>query len=504
MADWYVGSVQHAAVAQFAISTAYSVGNIVRQLAAPAVGSERCFRCTTAGTSAGSEPSWNLGKGSTTTSGTATFTEVTGNSTYGWSAPSARLNLIISTFAAAGDRIFVAHNHAETQATANSMSSQGTELAPIKVLCVNAAGSVPPVAADLATTGTVSTTGASTITLRGGFYVYGLTFSAGDGSSNASILLGAVGAAESGKLENCLLKLNTTSASGRIGFEEGAALTLINTPMQFGSTSQSIQNRNNNRCLWMNTPSAIAGATIPTSLFGGNAGDVGSVTLDGIDLSAMGSGKTIVPARSFAANYNLINCRLDAAVTVAATPTNHGQQTNVIVSASGATGYRQERYTYEGTLTTETTHVRDGGASDGVQDISWKVVTTANVKDTFPFPCFPIAKWNDVVGTPLVATIEIENSGVTLQDGDVWVEIEYLGDGSYPLSSRASSAPATPLTAAANLSTSSVTWSGGLGSAVKQYLQVGFTPQMAGLVRATVFVAKASQTLYIDPKLTLT
>ena len=109
MAVWYCGSVQYAAVAQFATSHAYSVGDIVRQLATPSVGSERCFRCTTAGTSGGSEPTWSLGKGATTSTGTAVFTEVTGNATYNWSAPMARLQhpLNSSSWMASGDILAV-------------------------------------------------------------------------------------------------------------------------------------------------------------------------------------------------------------------------------------------------------------------------------------------------------------------------------------------------------------------------------------------------------------
>jgi hypothetical protein len=74
----YVGSVSHTAVTQFAISTAYTVGQIRRQLAAPAAGNERCFVCIVAGTSAGSEPSWTITKGAKTVSNTATFQECTG------------------------------------------------------------------------------------------------------------------------------------------------------------------------------------------------------------------------------------------------------------------------------------------------------------------------------------------------------------------------------------------------------------------------------------------
>jgi hypothetical protein len=61
----YVDSVAYAAVAQWAATHAYSVGNIVRQLAAPGAGNDRCFICLVGGTSQASEPTWNLSRGAT-------------------------------------------------------------------------------------------------------------------------------------------------------------------------------------------------------------------------------------------------------------------------------------------------------------------------------------------------------------------------------------------------------------------------------------------------------
>lgn len=501
MAVWYCGSVQYAAIAQYANSTAYSVGNIVRQLATPAVNSERAFRCTTAGTSGGSEPSWTLTKGGTTNAGTAVFTEVTGDSAYGWAAAAPRLRLFANGgWSAAGDTTYVANDHAET-ATFQLWTWPGTAAAPSRIICVSASGSVPPVSADLAYTAT-ATASSSTFTVSGKAYYSGLTFINSAAARTSICEAGGVAV-----LYRCAIRQTNNSAQvisfGLQNANVQSRVVLDNTTVEFGHASSSITVLGG-LFTWKNTASAIVSGTLPTTLFTGVSTESSVVAvIDGVDLSALGSGKTIVGAQNGQSLYSLPNCRLGGSVTVAETPTLVGNRVSLEISDSGATGYRQEIYDYAGTLTTETTIVETGGASDGVQAISWKVVTTANAKQSQPFATFQIAQWNTATGSAKTATIEIVNDGTTLKNTEVWVEVEYLGSSSYPLASVVSSG-ADVLSAGSNISTSSVTWTTtGLSSPTKQYLQVSFTPQMVGYVRATVYVGKASQTLYIDPKMTI-
>jgi hypothetical protein len=200
-----------------------------------------------------------------------------------------------------------------------------------------------------------------------------------------------------------------------------------------------------------------------------------------------------------------VNCKLGASVAVPTPTSARGSRITIENSDSGATGYRQEVYDYAATLTAETTIVRTGGASDGVQAISHKVVSTANAKPLTPFESFPIAVWNSTTGSAKTLTAEIVNDGVTLKDGEVWLEVEYLGSSATPVGSKISTGPADALASTgSNLPTSLETWTTtGLASPVKQYVRATFTPQMAGYVRAVLKVAKASQTLYLCPKLTL-
>jgi hypothetical protein len=96
-----------------------------------------------------------------------------------WALANADLTGAIADHSA-GDRIFVADDHAQTQASALTLNFPGTIASPNQILFANDAAE-PPTA--LVTTGSVTTTGASLISLGGSFYWYGGTISAGTGST---------------------------------------------------------------------------------------------------------------------------------------------------------------------------------------------------------------------------------------------------------------------------------------------------------------------------------
>jgi hypothetical protein len=387
----------------------------------------------------------------------------------------------------------------------------GTAASPLKIICVDNAGTVPPVSADLRTTATITTTGAFSIILIGdSLYCYGISFYAGTGAVDASISLHTAGGTDFGVYEACSFNIPATGTASsfiRVGATTTNAATKTiwdNCTVSFGATAQSIVVVS--YLEWKNTPTAITGATIPTNLFyNALSTAINSIAVvDGVDLSAAGAGKTLVAANTISGEYIFKNCKLGGSVTVAATPTVvAGAHVSLCVSDSGDTGYRQERYQYEGTLSTETTIVRTSGASDGQTSVAWKMVSSANSEWHSPLKSFEIAIWNTAVGSSKTATIEIVNDGVTLQSDDIWMDVQYLGTAGFPLASKATTR-ADVLSAGANLTTSAVTWTTtGLGSPVKQYMQATFTPQEIGYIRATVYVARASTTVYIDPVITI-
>ena len=245
-----------------------------------------------------------------------------------------------ATAKAAGDVFFVAHDHVQTSAVALTITFAGTEALPNRVYCVNRAGSVPPVAADLRTTAQISTTGASAISLAGTCAeMYGIIFSAGDAANNASINV-ATSAARSMRLSNCHLKLNTTHTSGRIALNTGASANTVhleNTTVQFGAVGQGMVC--SARVFWRNTPAAIVGAVIPTMLLIYNG--AGLWFCEGVDFSAMIAGKTLLGG-SNAPNQQAVfkDCKLGVGPVVALPSAFGSVEITVLRCDSGDTNYR--------------------------------------------------------------------------------------------------------------------------------------------------------------------
>jgi len=410
---------------------------------------------------------------------------------------------------AAGDDLDVRNSSAENDGSnAVTWTFPGTEASPNRVFSTDNTNA-PAQGPDLLAGASITTTTTGSVTLSGCCYLYGVTFNIGSGSSAAWLYL-ANASNNQQVFENCNFTMVSTIASVNymIGLAvQGATVDIeirwTNCKVKFAAVGQSIV-LGSVRFFWTNGSIDAAGST-PTTLFsassnGGSPMNGALVVLDGVDLSAMGSGKTLVPADLKShSEFIFKNCKLGASVTVAATPTHIGGPiVDLINCDSAATGYRQERYRYQGTLTTETTVVRSGGASDGDETISWKIVSTANAKRQSPFETFEVVRW--FAAGAHTATFECITDNVVLTNADLWVEAQYLGNASYPISSLATTAPANQLTAGSNLTTSSATWTTtGITTPKPQSAQVSFTSNLDGYVRFVFKVAKASTTVRIDP-----
>lgn len=500
MATQYVGSTKWTAVTAWAASTAYSVGNLRRQLAAPTAGNERVWRCTTAGTSGGTEPSWTLTAGSTTNDGSVVWTEVTGLSTYNaggaWSAPHARLTTALE-WVTAGDTVKVHASHdASYTATTIWYIPGDNHTAITRIVCVNDGDTAR------ATTAMERVTGTNVGAIRGGGagYFYGLTFQV----SNHFLLLGD-GATTWMRCEACVFEMTEEYTLLDIDPGSGVSLEWVNT--KFKCTNPNNWIRVGGRFVWSNTPSAIQGAA-PTyePLFQMRGTGYQSIECRNVDLSALGSGSVLMQFDNDYGDALFVDCKLGSSVALASgSPTYRGGTRLKVVNCDSAdTNYRYARHIpYVGTIVSETTIVRTGGASNGTTPVSRKVVTTANAKLDDPVFSDWMEFWNETVGSSVTVSIPTVTDNVTLKDDELWIEVEYLGTSGFPLGLLSSSRIADPIYGTpANVATDGVsTWTTtGLTTPVKQLPSVSVTPQEKGIIRARVCVAKASTTVYFDPK----
>lgn len=406
----------------------------------------------------------------------------------------------------AGDTIYVSQDHAESTASAVTIALAGTLASPTILICGNDAAE-PSTA--LATTATVSTTGASNLTITGVAYVYGITFSCGTTSSATSLVL----AKNDGNYQihsdcNFIVTSTFTSSnisvgSNEVGFE--SSVVWNNCGVKFANASQTIKPLHC-RFVWSGG-SLLSGGTTPTILIT-SQNDQLDVLVEGVDLSNGSAAMNLFsPGASSAGKAIFRNCKLPASWTGnIGTPTAFNTRIEMYNCDSADTNYRLWVEDYSGSIKSETTIIRTGGASDGTTGLSWKMASGANAEYPLIVLSSPeIVVWNDTTGSSKTVTVEVVTDNVTLTDAECWIEVQYLGTSGFPRGEFISDAKADVLATAANQTTSSETWTTtGLTTPVKQKLSVTFTPQEKGFFHVVVKLAKASTTVYVCPKATVT
>lgn len=502
MSNWYCGSTKYTAVAQWAANTVYGAGAIVRQLAAPAVGSERCFRTALGGTShATTEPIWVTTKGAAQpTDGTITdWVECTGNETYGWTAAHARLANALA-WMAAGDTCWLSNNHAETQATNLILTSPGTAALPITVLCVIDTATPPTT---LATTASISVTSVGDMYIYGIIYLYGITLNVGTDAYVSPLFLGTT-TPTCIIFDNCNIKIVSVGTASHIycgtiphaSTNDDSLVILKNTNIQFGATAQRLL-LGHAKIYWIG--GSIIGSVFPTTLITLNPSCVISAEINGCDLSPLGSNNLVNGAVACAGTIKIKNCKLGAgAIVLTGTiPGQGGIEVLLDNCDSGDTNYRFAHHKYQGSIIQATNCYLNA-------TYSMKMTPITGAAYISPLESPPIAQWNNSVGSAKTATIEIIHSeAADLDDDEIWVELEYLGTSGFPLASFVDDKMAWFGTPAAQ-TTSTAAWTEDLAGERKQKLSVSFTPQEAGYIVAKVYLAKVTTNpVYIDPYITV-
>lgn len=407
-----------------------------------------------------------------------------------WALAKATLaNAVASSVA--GDTVYVSQAHAETTSFVNPAPTTGT--APIMIVGADDSAA-PPTAASTAPT---ITTNGTTINFANcpNTYWYGLNFIAATAINITAAFNGGT------NFESCTFQL--TAASNAVSITTSGLL--VNCGFKFAAASNSIQI--GGRAI-IRGGGAMAGGTSPTTVFKAFSNN-GDFLVEGFDFSNWSSSINLFDPQSGTNNIAGVfrDCKLPASWSGALCTNTASMSPGIIIEmincSAGSQNYAYRRQTLWGIIDHNTTVKL--AASDGTTTLSWKMVSTAN--SSFPHQPLTtqnIVKWNAAVGNPLTATVEIVTDNVTLKDTECWLEVLYLGSSGTPVSSRSIDRKSTLVATAANQTSSSASWTTtGLGTPVKQKLEVTFTPQMVGYVIARVHLNKASTTVYVDPVLTL-
>lgn len=406
---------------------------------------------------------------------------------------------------AAGDAVWVSQAHAESVATM-AAAWAGTNASPVVV--VGAADSAePPTATSSASSITITGTSA---TWTGATYAYGLSFLLTSASSMTATFNGVSGFAQ--VFEACQFAFLGAGSGSALAFGASAGsshglTTLIDCGFRFAAAGQSIAVY---RDTLIKGGSWTAGGTSPTGVFAlAGGGRPATLRVDGFDFSALSPTVNLVKSISEGGAKAIFrNCRLPDSWTGALITSGQaklGSRVEMHNCDSGDSNYRMWVEDYAGSVTTDTTVVRTGGASDGVTPLSWRMSTGANVAYPASALVSPeIVRRQDGTGSPITVTVEVITDGVTLTDAECWLEVQYLGTSGYPLALHATDAKAGVLAATAAQSSSTAAWTTtGLASPTKQALSVTLTPAEAGVLIAVVKLAKPGATVYVDPMLSV-
>ena len=406
----------------------------------------------------------------------------------------------------AGDTIYVAHDHAENSTAAAlsySWASSGWSVSNgTRVLCVNRSTGVVTTGAEIKTTGNY----AILLYQSGQGLIYdGLSVVSGDTATGAAAITIGQSSSRANIYKNCTFDLRSTG-NNSVNASNVAEVSVFDSWFKFGNASGNISSGDMFR--WWG--GGLLSGSLNTTLVTINQGD--RVSLANLDLTNAPTTLNIFGGTgSWAINGEIRDSKMPDSWTGSVSsvePTLPSSRLSLYNCDSADTNYRLIIKDFSGSIFSETTIVRTGGATDGTTPISWRMVCNSNANDSFyPLVSDPISVWNETVGSALTITVEIlHDSATALEDDEVWVDVEYLGTSGRPLGATASDHRADVLTTAVAQTSSSETWTTtGLTNPNKQKLSVTLTPQEKGFITARVFLAKAAAyTIYVDPEITVT
>lgn len=453
---------------QHDFSTTVALGIIIQNN-----GGSGLFICTTAGAMGASQPAGVTTPvlAAATTDSVAVWTCIrsASNAFTAWSAPFARLGLAFAATwggATNGNTYYIAKNSAETQATTWTLTAPGISTAPAQVLCVDQTLGVPPTATS--TGATIAVTAANVINSTGYMYMEGVAVTWGSSTN------GSQWTANSGwySFKNCALTMGGTGTPGSaLVINNVDSWIMDNTTIGVGNAVNFIS-LPSGLFVWKNTPSAVSSPATTNGLF--QPGGGGTALITNCDLTNITT--ILISENGLSINFIFDKCRLASGVGIYNNPTTvFGTRIEMYECDNGTAVYHTDSYQFGSQKTMETVVVLTGGASDGVTAISHKIVTGSSVKFIMPFESQTILKHNTVTGANVTVTMHGVCSLAALPtNGQIWMNVSYLGSATSVLGTKVTTAKASTLATASNLTAdTSAAWDSLAAARVNSAVVVG-------------------------------
>jgi hypothetical protein len=358
----------------------------------------------------------------------------------------------------------------------------------------------------LSTGADVTTTDAAAdIYVAGGTYIYGCEFYSED-----DIYIATSGNHQDLTLETCRLELVGTSSAdliyiGRIADNDACRIIFIDVDVDFAQASQHIRPR---YCHFQ-WRGGVVGFDVDSLLIPDTDWSAALVEITGVDFSVGASSALVSVANNAQWNrYILSRCLLGTSANVI-TGTNNDPGSRVEsyhcqIGTDSDPAYQMEIHDYGGKIITDTSRYRTGGAKDSerTNPISWDMNTSVHSIRGYPGHALvspPISAWTDGDASTSHTYRIAFASDATIQDDELWMELEGPNDAATNSMAVFNTDRVAPLTSAANHTTDSGSSWTGSGVGTKQYMEVTYTPDKPGPVTVRVYMAKASDNVYIDP-----
>ncbi len=404
------------------------------------------------------------------------------------------------------DVICVEDNHNETQTASMTLTPTGdTKLIPVPVFSVSDVDDSYSIGGSCQVSVTDTT---SDITFSGHFSLFGLFACAADDMvftnvSNDFMYLRDLSATLDGN--NSRLTFGTQASRGISRWDGGT----INFSDPAGG--QIAHNRDG---IVVFNGVTFAGGVAGPGLFISNSSNTGMTgyVVRGGDMSAY-SGEIFADLSTIdAADFvlEILGTLLPASFTVDDGDWQNPRNYILISGSDDATGnesFRQDLYTFQGDVTTDTGVYHDNGLvyTEGNTNVSLKFEPTSHISKREVALCsVPRTAWISTTGPKTFTTEGIENFTTALDDAEVWQEVFYLGTTSSPewsLDIGQVVGGTTALTAGTGLAN----WTAEPAGSRSFKLETTVTVNKIGLYQIHWCVAafESAKVVHIDPKPTI-